>query len=57
MAEYIIDKIEYGVDEQGNPNIYHLQDAGADIISTYDSSTQTVIITSSHLVDADELDY
>lgn len=51
MAEYTIDKIEY------DGNIYHLQDAGADISSTYDSTTQTVIITTSHLVNADDIDY
>lgn len=53
MAEYTIDKIEYG------GNIYHLQDAvsAVDISSTYESATCTVTLTATNLTNADDTSY
>ena len=51
MAEYTIDKIQYGDD------IYHLQDANTNIDSTYDSTTHTVTLTVGSLGDADSTEY
>ena len=51
MAEYTIDKIQYGDD------IYHLQGEEAAIESTYDSTTHTVTLTVGTLTDADTTDY
>ena len=47
MAEYTIDKIEYG------GNIYHLQDANTVVSSTYNSADQEVIIIANSVENAD----
>lgn len=51
MAEYTVDKIQYGDD------IYHLQDANTSISSTYDNSTHTVTLVVGSLGDADSTEY
>lgn len=51
MAEYTIDKIEYG------GNIYHLQDANTAIDSIYNESEYEVVLTVGSLGDADSTEY
>lgn len=51
MAEYTIDKIEYG------GNIYHLQDANTVVSSTYNSTDQEVIIIANSVENADNKGY
>lgn len=51
MAEYTIDKIQYGDD------IYHLQDANVGIDSEYISADYEVVLTVGSLGDADNTEY